>query len=362
MTERVLVVGTGLIGGSVGLALRARGVEVVGHDRDAGAGRRAKERGAVVALSNDLESIAATADVIVVATPVGQIERALATVATSARPGTVVTDVGSTKGPIVAAAESLLGPHRPFVGGHPMAGTEGEGIEAARADLFEGALWILTPTPTTDAGGFRRVNALVHQLGAKTLALDPAEHDRLVARVSHVPYAVATALMGLAAESAHEGVFQAAAGSFRDVTRIAGSNPRMWRDILIANRGAVLDELDALLDRLGDLRTALREERWDAIDRAIDGARTARARFPLKGERGPAQPVTIELAIRDRSGVLADVTTAMGEAGINIEDLRMDHTAAGGVVHLVVDGRSTALRASELLSGRGYRPTLVEDT
>ncbi len=362
MSERVLVVGTGLIGGSIGLRLR-QGADVVvrGFDMVAENATDALGLGALDETADDLETAVDGADVIVVATPVGEVLGTVARIAATATPGTIVTDVGSTKSGIVSEAERLLAPDRTFVGGHPMAGTEGEGIASARPDLFEDALWILTPTEHTDSGAYRRVNALVASLGARSLALDAAEHDRLVALVSHLPYAIATVLMALAGDEGDPRVFRAAAGSFRDVTRTAGTNPRIWRDIFATNRAAVVHELEQFAANLEFLRSAIAEERWGDLDELIDRARSARKRFPAKGERAPVAPVTLEVAIPDRAGVLAEITTAIGEGGINIEDLWVDHTAGGGVLRLVVDGLETAGHASELLTTKGFRTTIVEE-
>jgi prephenate dehydrogenase len=361
-TKRILIIGTGLVGGSIGLALRkAGGSTVVGCDVSERNSQAALAAGAVDEVARDLQAGAADADIIIVATPVAEILPTIEAVAGSARPGVVVTDVGSTKATIVAAAERLLGSDRSFVGGHPMAGTEGEGIASARPDLFEGALWILAPTETTSSEAYREVNSLVARLGARTLALDPLEHDRLVALVSHLPYAIATSLMALAAREGDERLFRAAAGSFRDVTRTAGSNPRVWRDIFASNRDAVVHELDQFAAQLNRLRSAVADGRWDEFDDVVEAAREGRRRFPVKGERAPADPVTVEVAIPDRAGVLAEVTTAVGEGGINIEDLWVDHTSAGGVLRLLVDGEPTARRAADLLSERGFATTVVED-
>lgn len=357
---RLLVVGTGLIGGSIGLAIRKRdGGTVVGYDRSPERAERALEVGAVDEVAADPTSASRDVDVVVVATPVGQILTALERLVDTLPQETVVTDVGSTKAPIVRGAEERLGGARHFVGGHPMAGSEGEGVEAARPDLFEGALWILTPTPKTDTAAYRRVNALVSRLGARTLALDPDEHDRLVALVSHLPYTVATTLLDLAGEEGDDRIFRAAAGSFRDVTRTAGSSPAIWQDILVTNRDAVLAALDAFGERLQSFRRALEAERWDEIGGFIERARDARRRFPLKGEREPARPVAIEVFVPDRTGVLAQITTTLGEGSVNIEDLWMEHTPRGGVVRLVVDGMDTAERAAHLLDERGLKTAVL---
>ena len=362
MTERVLVVGTGLIGGSIALALRKNtGAMVRGFDALPANAKTAMDLGALHDVVEELGEGAADADIVVVATPVGEVLRTIEVVAANARPGTIVTDVGSTKSGIVAKAEEMLGPHRSFVGGHPMAGTEGEGVASARGDLFVDALWILTPTGATDSDAYRRVNALVGSLGARTLALDPSEHDRLVALVSHLPYAIATALMAVAGDEGDPRVFRTAAGSFRDVTRTAGSNPTVWRDIFATNADAVVRELDQFGAMLDELRSALADARWDDLDALIERARSARKRFPPKGERTPAAPVTLEVGVPDRPGMFAEITTAIGEGGINIEDLWVDHTAVGGVLHVVVDGRETAEQAAAFLADRGFRTTVVEE-
>lgn len=354
--DLVLVVGTGLIGGSVGMGLRAAGAATVrGVDRSPEHLDRALELGAVDEISADLAQACEGADLAVVAVPVGQVVPTVERIA-SAAPRMIVTDVGSAKGPIVAGAEAVLGS---FVGGHPMAGSEREGIEAARADLFEGALWMLTPTAHTDAGAFRKVNTLVQRLGARSLALDPAEHDRLVALVSHLPYAVATTLMELAGSQGDDRVLRAAAGSFRDVTRTAGSNPGIWKDILSANRGAVLGALDAFTERLSGFRDALAADDWDAVTHFIEHARDARRRLPLKGERGPADPFVVQVPIPDRAGVLAEITTSLGAHGVNIEDLWMEHSAAGGIVRIVVDGPDVATSAAKHLRELDYRVAVM---
>lgn len=362
MSERILIVGTGLIGSSIGLGLRKAGDRIVaGCDADAASASAALDAGALDEIVSDIETGAAEADVVIIATPVGSILDSVASVARSARPGTVVTDVGSTKSTIVTEAEHILGDQRSFVGGHPMAGTEGEGAASARVDLFDGALWILTPTDATSSDAYRRINAMVMQLGARTLALEPAEHDRLVALVSHLPYAIATSLMSVATAEGDERIFRAAAGSFRDVTRTAGSSPRIWRDIFATNRDAVLREIDAFASSLAEFREAVATSDAAGLDAMVSRARDARMRFPAKGDRTPGEPVTLEIAIPDRAGVLATITTTFGEGAINIEDLWVEHTAVGGVLRVVVDGHETAARAADLLEAKGFRTSVLED-
>ena len=227
-----MVIGTGLIGGSVGMALRARGWHVSGTDATPGTAARAVELGAL-----DVEGEDRTADLVVVATPVHVAADVIGPILSSPEwnRSAVVTDVGSVKGPLVAAVD------RPrFVGGHPMAGSEQVGIEGASAELFLGATWVLTPTPTTDPAAYARVRSVLAEFGANVVALDPVEHDTLVAVVSHVPHLTAATLMALASdlEEEHGALLQLAAGGFRDMTRIAaGPADHLARHLRRQRRG-----------------------------------------------------------------------------------------------------------------------------
>ncbi|MCU1379587.1 MAG: tyrA, partial [Acidimicrobiales bacterium] len=226
MTKRAQVVGTGLIGGSIGLALKAAGWHVTGTDHNEASAARALELGAIDAVGDD-----ADAELTFIATPVGAVAEAA-----KGRPG-VVTDVGSVKASIVGA---LANPR--FVGGHPMAGSEQEGVDGSRADLFQGAVWVLTPVATTDSAAHALVRSVVSSFGADVVELPPERHDALVAVVSHVPHLTAVSLMGLAAERSeeHAALLRLAAGGFRDMTRIAAGHPGIWPDICAENRDAIV--------------------------------------------------------------------------------------------------------------------------
>ena len=248
--RRLAIVGVGLIGGSVGLAARrAGGWHVAGHD--AGGGAAAVERGAIHEAADDPAAATAGADLVVIAVPVGAAADVLATVRSSPA---VVTDVGSTKRSIVAAAERL-GVRR-FVGSHPMAGGERGGVAQARADLFEGAACLITPTDRTDADAIATVDAFWRSIGARPIRMTTADHDAAVADVSHVPHVAAAAVARAAAAAA----VPLGAGGWRDVTRVAGGSPDLWRDILLDNRdhvAAALRRVRADLDQLiGDLDAA----------------------------------------------------------------------------------------------------------
>ena len=256
--RRAALIGTGLIGGSVGLALRREGLVVRGLDRDPARADDAKRLGVVDEVARSIDDAVAGADVVVVAVPVGQVAEVV--VAALDAGAVLVTDVGSVKAGVVGAVESA----RPdsatrFVGGHPMAGSEQDGLDGADADLFVGATWVLTPTERTDADAFQAVRSLVRSLGAEVLAVTPEDHDALVAVVSHVPQLAATTLMDVAARHGeeHATLLRLAAGGFRDMTRIAASAPGIWSDICVANGDAIVRALDDYLDALQQVRALL---------------------------------------------------------------------------------------------------------
>jgi prephenate dehydrogenase len=345
--NRAAIVGTGLIGGSIGMALRARGWHVTGTDHDAVRAQRALELGALDEIGSD-----SSAEVTFVATPVS----AIASVARGlVSNGGIVTDVGSVKAPIVRAVD-----HPRFVGGHPMAGSEQEGIEGADAALFEGATWVLTPNDTTDPSAYARLQSVVSSLGADALAIDPDRHDQLVAVVSHVPHLTAAALMTLAAAGAeeHTTLLRLAAGGFRDMTRIAAGHPGIWPDICAENRDAIVAVLDGLLDTLGGVRDVVAGADRDRLLGYLERARHARVNLPTRAARAD-DLVEMRVPIPDRPGVLAEVTTLAGDLGVNIEDLEIAHSAEGerGVLLLVIDAKASDLLRGAFLA-RGYRPSV----
>jgi prephenate dehydrogenase len=341
---RAQIVGTGLIGGSIGMGLRQRGWRITGRDLDPGRQQRALELGALDQIGTDPE-----ARITFVATPVG----AVAEVALEAlgQPG-VVTDVAGIKGPLMAKVD-----HPRFVGGHPMAGSEQRGVDGSDPEMFEGATWVLTPATNTDPVAFATVRSAVTALGANVVELPAARHDDLVALVSHVPHLTAATLMNLAADTAleHATLLRLAAGGFRDMTRIAAGEPAIWPDLCVDNRTGILDVLDRLLDALGAVRRAVAAGDRDELLGALERARDARVNLPASA---PSADLTAEIRVPvpDRPGVLAEVTTLLGEMAINIYDLEIAHSAEGdrGVLVLVVDDAATP-EVRDALHRRDYR-------
>ena len=262
-----MIFGTGLIGGSVGMALRDRGWWVSGVDAADGVAARAVELGAL-----SEEGVDHQADLVVVATPVHAAGEIIGGILASPawNPEAVITDVGGVKGPLVASID-----HPYFVGGHPMAGSEQVGLDGASGELFVGATWVLTPTAVTDPAAYTQVRNVLAELGANVVALDPSQHDSLVAVVSHVPHLTAATLMDLAAGlgEEHAALLQLAAGGFRDMTRIAAGQPSIWPDICEENADAIVETLDLLIDSLGAMRRRVADHDHTRCSRSSTGPR-----------------------------------------------------------------------------------------
>lgn len=270
MFNRLVIVGPGLIGASFGLAARERGWarEIIGVARSEETRRGALQIGACTSVTSDVVEAATGADFVFLAPPVGQMQNICAQIAPVVAAGALVTDAGSTKAQIVAQCEPLFAGRAHFIGGHPMAGSEKTGPLAARADLFQNATWILTPTPQTDAGALRTLADLIEDLGAKPLEIDAQTHDELLAVTSHLPHITAAALVHalLGAKTRNEFAARFIAGGFRDGTRVAAGSAEMWRDICLANRSAISRAIDELIVQLSGVKSALEaEDAWELL-------------------------------------------------------------------------------------------------
>lgn len=281
MIRRLAVVGLGLLGGSVAKAVRERGLarEVVAVGRRIESLTAALSDGAVHRITTDLADGLAGADVVLLATPVATAEGLLPKVWQAAADGAVITDVGSTKGPIVRCAEALPAERSvAFVGSHPMAGSELSGYGVSRADLFPGALVIVTPTERTDPLAVKRVSEFWEALGCRVSAMDPDDHDRAAAAVSHLPHLVAYALVEAVARL-NPSFFGVAARGFKDTTRIAASDARVWREIFLSNRAALGEALEAFRAALGELDRLVAEEDGERLELRLDEIRRRRSRL-----------------------------------------------------------------------------------
>jgi len=283
MIRRLCIIGVGLIGGSLARALRQRGYcqEVVGSSRRREHLQEAVDRGVIDRYETDAGRAVAGADMVLIAVPLGAMEAVLGEIRGRLAEAAIITDVGSAKGSVVAAARAVFGeiPAR-FVPGHPIAGTEKSGVAASFASLFDGRQVILTPLPETDPAATEQVRQMWLTAGAAVQLMDVAHHDRVLAATSHLPHLLAYAVVdSLARLGDHDEIFRYAAGGFRDFSRIAGSDPVMWRDICLANRDAILDIVGGFSEDIARLVTAMRAGDGDTLLDVFARAKSARDRY-----------------------------------------------------------------------------------
>jgi prephenate dehydrogenase len=350
---RIAVVGVGLIGGSVALAARERmDAEVWGYDPGPDVMRRALERGAITRACEDLPEAIHGAEAVFVAVPVGALPSVVRAALDQAGPDCVVTDVGSTKRAVTAAASDPR-----FVGGHPLAGAETSGVEHARADLFEGATWYLTPGANTSGVLYERLHRLLRDLGARPFALEPEAHDRIMATISHLPHVLANVLVGQAVEALNAGHthLPATGPSFRDATRVAGAGApsSVWTDIYLANADALIAAIDDAIARLREARGAFEAGQRDWI---ADWGLRARAQrqLVLEAQLGVILQ-ELRISVPNRPGVVAQVALELGRAGVNITDMALYPAPdmSEGVVAIWISG-TDADRAERLIADLGF--------
>ncbi|MDA0746435.1 MAG: prephenate dehydrogenase [bacterium] len=358
-TATIALVGVGLIGGSLGLALKHLGIgkRILGVSRKETLAQ-AEALGVVDGgfEYDALEDAVSEADLVILCTPIFRILDLLPGVLQAVPPGAVVSDVGSTKREIVARAVALARKDVHFIGGHPMAGSEHSGVSAADPFLFQNAIYVVTPAPEVPEEICSRFVALVRALGARPMQLDPDTHDRVAASVSHLPQMMATTLVGMVGQlNEADGLpLQMAAGGFRDLTRIASSPYEMWRDICRTNAGPIREMIDRYMEALAEVRAAVDNDRLEA---AFEYANDVRGRIP-KDSKGFLHPLyEILLVVEDQPGVIAGVANVLSDAGINIDDIEVlkVREGEGGTIRMGFDGKEVAQRAVGLLSDAGYR-------
>ncbi|HEV3000276.1 MAG TPA: prephenate dehydrogenase/arogenate dehydrogenase family protein [Solirubrobacteraceae bacterium] len=346
---RVAVIGLGLIGGSIGIAARERlGASVRGWDPDPDAVAAARERGAIDAAAPGLAAAVADADLAFVAAPVGALPGVVRDVLAAAPEGCAVSDVGSTKRAVVM--------HDPrFCGGHPLAGAETSGARHARGDLFEGAVWYLTPTARTSGVLLERLHRAVAAFGARPLSIDPSTHDRLMAGISHLPHVLANVLVAQAAAALGGQALPATGPSFRDATRVAGANSVIWTDIYMSNRDVLAERIEDAVRRLSSVAQLLRSGDRAAVTAWNEAAAADRRALLEAGlEGGPVHELRI--SVPNRPGVIAELALALGRAGVNIVDMALSPSADSrqGRVSLWVSGDEHAARAEARVAELGF--------
>jgi prephenate dehydrogenase len=350
---RIAVVGVGLIGGSIGLASKQRlDATVAGYDTSADALELARERGAIDRVADSIGDAVADAEAVFVAVPVGRVAEAVEAALDAASAGCVVSDVGSTKRAVVGALDDPR-----FVGGHPLAGAETAGVRYAREDLFEGATWYLTPTPTTSGILYERLHRLLRSLGARPVAIEPDTHDMILATVSHLPHVLANVLVAQAAQTLAAGGerLPATGPSFRDATRVAGAPSGIWTDIYISNRDALAAGIDDTIARLRDVRAALASADAERVADWNDAAAADRRRL-LEAQLAGGPLFELRASVPNQPGVVAQLALELGRAGVNITDMALYPAPdmSEGVVALWIAGREQAERTEKLVAKLGF--------
>jgi prephenate dehydrogenase len=348
---KVAVLGVGLIGGSIGLAARenVEGVEVVGCGRKPENLRLALERGAIDRAAASTEEALDGAELCFACAPVGALPDQLRSALAAAGPGCAVSDVGSTKGDLLSAIDDSR-----FIGGHPVAGAETAGVAHSRADLFQGAVWYLTPHARSQGLLYERLHRFVIDVGARPVAVEPETHDRLVAVFSHLPHVLANVLASQAAGRLldHGEALRQVGPSFRDMTRVAGANTAMWTDIYSANRAAIVEEIRDFrheLERVEGLLEGEETAGWN------DQAREDRRALLESGAAGAAVH-ELRMTVPNRPGIVAEVAVALGKAGVNIVDMALAPAPdmRSGAMTLWIAGDAPAARARELIDALGF--------
>ena len=361
--RRIAVVGFGLVGASFAAAVRAAypDTRVLAVDIDERTLAEAVERGWATdgALPDDPafeRFVGDGCDLVVLATPVGAAERYFEDLARWGYRG-IVTDTASTKARITALAERVLPHPENFVPGHPMAGSEVNGIEGARPDLFKGAHWILCPDADTPAEHFPRLHELVTSIGARVIALPREDHDEAVAVVSHVPHIMASSLVQLASRHAddQQALMRLAAGGFKDSTRIAAGSPELWCGIAFDNKDALSDGLDEIRGIIGAFADALASDDRAALTALLADAAAARRALPVAWVPSTERLLEVRIPMEDRPGVVAEVTTVTSSVGCNIQSIEIDHvTEDSAVLSLVLTDEGDIGKLSAHLINAGF--------
>lgn len=363
MTTTVSIIGIGLIGGSLAAAFKQQSDDyyIVGYNHNLESAQIALNMGIIDEVAENVEAAVSNADVIFVAVPVMKIPEYVIRAAKAAKSGAIITDVGSTKASIVAEVEPQMPDGVHFIGGHPMAGSERHGISAAKSNLFKNAHYLLTPTERTNVLAYKKLHSMLISIGANVIAIDPGKHDRAVAVISHLPHMVAAVLMNLASsETADtENVLMLAAGGFKDTTRIAAGSPRMWIDICLDNRDALLYSIDKMIAMLEGLSHAIEETDKDRIQDLLEKAQKARLNLPSVLGKEIEKLYELYIPIADRPGVISDITLAIGQLGINIEDIEILHsTDISGTLRLTIPEKENADKVAAALAKKGYEVDL----
>jgi prephenate dehydrogenase len=356
--SQVTIIGVGVIGGSLGLAIKKhfRSMKVVGFDRREVL-KKAIHKGAIDIAATSLRKALEKADFVFLAMPVSEILKDLPLIAKYSPPDAIVSDVGSVKGSIVRSAQRMF-PRGNFVGGHPMAGVELSGVEAAHPLLYENAVYVLTPIRRNTTSIVERLASFLEELGARVVILDPKTHDEVASVVSHLPQLTAVALTNVAGGRHRSGRrhLRLAAGGFRDLTRIASSRPEIWADILTQNRFEIDKSLKLMIRELNVYRKLLSRRKDFALGREFNSARRIRSNIPKTMKGFIHQLDELYVFVKDQPGMIARMTSSLARAKVNIKDIELVKVreGRGGTFRLAFESKEMSTRAAAVLSKGGF--------
>ena len=360
--KNITVIGLGLIGGSLALSLKNidNGFIITGYDIESDAMNIAKYRNIIDISAGNYKEAVCNADLIIIATPVSKIVEVVNNIKNYLKKETIITDVGSAKEKIVRSVSEILPEDVFFIGGHPMAGSENEGILSATPDLFRNTFYILTPTDKTITEPLVKLHSLFTRIGAKVISIDPVEHDVNVALISHLPHVLSTNLVDMIDDRQKKlkNLFKLCAGGFRDMTRIAASNIKMWLDISLENKDELIESVDCYIRYLRKFKENLKKGNYDYIKKHYIKAQKARINLPKYVEKDISNLYELRVSIPDKAGVLSEITLAISSHGINIEDISIFHStefSGGGILKVLVQGENAGKITKKAIEKVGYK-------
>ncbi|KGA99133.1 prephenate dehydrogenase [Alkalihalobacillus alcalophilus ATCC 27647 = CGMCC 1.3604] len=365
MKKNVFIIGLGLIGGSIALAIKKEhNCTIYGFDIQAEQLKIAKSLKVIDQISDSIEAGVKEADLIIIATPVSKTEQIFEEMSQyTFKAGAIMTDVGSTKSRIVEKSAALLGSNVTFIGGHPMAGSHKTGVEAAKAHLFENAFYVLTPTETTDNRAMIQLQNWLKGTKAKFVNLAPGEHDALAGAISHFPHVIATSLVHQVRklESEEPLLSRLAAGGFRDITRIASASPIMWRDIFIHNKAVLLELISNWINEMEDVKQLLETEDKETIYQYFYEAKAFRDRMPVREKGAIPSFYDLFVDVPDHPGVISDVTSILADHEISITNIRILETREDimGVLRLSFRSEEDRELAKDCLEQALYETSIL---
>lgn len=357
---KVTICGVGLIGGSLALSLKGKpNLTIVGHSVNPKSVQKYLKREVVDEATTSLQEAVKDADFIFLCVPVGNLEQYLEKLTTcSLKPGCIISDVGSTKLSVTRSAEKLKLKNAYFIGGHPMAGSERSGVEAASSLLLENAIYVLTPGKDTPEDACSKLEALLRYTRAHIIRMDAAQHDDIVGAISHLPHIVAVALVNQIAKYHEDNELygRLAAGGFRDITRIASSDPVIWRDILINNRSVLLKILQDWNREMNEFIELLQKEDGDGIETQFLKASTFRAGLPERRKGVISSLFDVYVDVADHPGVIGQITSQLGMHQISLSNIQIieNREEVPGILRLSFRNQEDLDQAVEILKQEGY--------